>query len=85
VHPGEQLGLLSGSAGGLRLFLLFRDLGLQRGRDISAAIEAGVDETILYLQRGHSAARAYMQLSLQACFLEIFKAIGRWRLKRGAF
>jgi hypothetical protein len=46
---------------------------------ISTAIEARVDETILYLQSGHGAelpARAYMQIASPARFLETFEAFG---------
>jgi hypothetical protein len=47
----------------------------------STAIEARVDETILYLQSGHGAAgafpaRAYMQIAAPARFLETFEAFG---------
>jgi hypothetical protein len=46
---------------------------------ISTAIEARVDETILYLQSGHGAAlsaREYMQIASPARFLETFEAFG---------
>ncbi len=46
---------------------------------ISTAIEARVDETILYLQSGHGAAlpaRAYMQIASPARFLEMVEAFG---------
>jgi hypothetical protein len=48
-------------------------------RGISTAIEARVDEMILYLQRGHGAAlpaRAYMQLASPPRFLETLEAFG---------
>ncbi len=46
---------------------------------ISTAIEAGVDEAILYLQSGHCQAlpaRAYMHLTSPDRFLESFEAFG---------
>jgi hypothetical protein len=46
---------------------------------ISTAIEAGVDETILYLQSRHGQslpARAYMHLTSPDSFLELFEAFG---------
>jgi hypothetical protein len=62
-----------GDSGRLRPFL--GNLGTQGG----ITIDAGVDEAILYLQCGHGAglpARAYMQLSSPARFLETFGAFG---------
>ena len=56
----------------------FSGISARKG-GISVAIEAGVDETILYLQSGHGQplpARAYMQLSSPARFLETFNAFG---------
>ena len=56
----------------------FSGISARKG-GISTAIDAGVDETILYLQSGHGQplpARAYMQLSSPARFLETFEAFG---------
>ena len=56
----------------------FSGISARKG-GISTAIEAGVDETILYLQSGHGQAlpaRAYMHLSSPARFLETFEAFG---------
>ena len=68
-------------AGDLRLGAgapsLLGHLGRKGG--ISTAIEARVDETILYLQSGHGAAlqaRPYMQIASPARFLETFEAFG---------
>ena len=65
-----------GKAGGDRA--RFSGISARKG-GISTAIDAGVDETILYLQSGHGQplpARAYMQLSSPARFLETFEAFG---------
>ena len=46
---------------------------------LSTAIEAGVEEIILYLQSGHGpprAARAYMHIRDQHRLLEVFEAFG---------
>jgi hypothetical protein len=56
----------------------FSGISARKG-GISTAIEARVDETILYLQSGHGAAlpaRAYMQIASHARFLETFEAFG---------
>ena len=56
----------------------FSGISARKG-GISTAIEARVDETILYLQSGHGAAlpaRAYMQIASPARFLETFEAFG---------
>jgi hypothetical protein len=56
----------------------FSGISARKG-GISTAIEARVDETILYLQSGHGAAlpaQAYMQISSPARFLERFEAFG---------
>jgi hypothetical protein len=56
----------------------FSGISARKG-GISTAIDAGVDETILYLQSGHGQplpARAYMQLASPARFLETFEAFG---------
>jgi hypothetical protein len=56
----------------------FSGISARKG-GISAAIEAGVDEAILYLQSGHGQAlpaRAYMHLMAPARFLETFEAFG---------
>ena len=47
------------------------------GRGLSTAIEAGVEEVILYLQTGHGperAARRYMHLRDPARLLQTFEA-----------
>jgi hypothetical protein len=46
---------------------------------LSTAIEAGVEEIILYLQSGHGpprAARAYMHIRDPRRLLEVFEAFG---------
>lgn len=56
----------------------FSGISARKG-GISVAIDAGVPEAILYLQSGHGQAlpaRAYMQLSSPARFLETFEAFG---------
>jgi hypothetical protein len=56
----------------------FSGISARKG-GISTAIEARVDETILYLHSGHGAAlqaRAYMQIASHASFLETFEAFG---------
>ncbi len=57
-----------------------RFLGISaRKGGISVAIEARVDEAILYLQSGHGQALpplAYMHLTSPARFLETFEAFG---------
>ena len=56
----------------------FSGISARKG-GISAAIEVGVDEAILYLQSGHGQAlpaRAYMHLMAPARFLETFEAFG---------
>jgi hypothetical protein len=65
----------------------FSGISARKG-GISAAIEAGVDETILYLQSGHGAAalparanvHCDMQLASPARVLDTFEAFG---LRRG--
>ncbi len=56
----------------------FSGISARKG-GISVAIEAGVDEVILYLQSGHGQAlpaRAYMHLLSPDRFLETFEAFG---------
>ncbi len=56
----------------------FSGISARKG-GISTAIEAGVDEAILYLQSGHGqalAARAYMHRKSPARFLETFETFG---------
>jgi hypothetical protein len=56
----------------------FSGISARKGR-ISTAIEAKVDEAILYLQSGHGQvlpARAYMHLTSPDRFLEIPEALG---------
>ncbi len=56
----------------------FSGISARKG-GITVAIEAGVDEAILYLQSGHGQtlpARAYMHLSSPDRFLETFEAFG---------
>ncbi len=56
----------------------FSGISAQKG-GISTAIEAGVDEAILYLQSGHGQAfpaSAYMHLKSPVRFLETFEAFG---------
>ena len=76
---GERLDSLGGQvkqAGGDSS--RFSGISARKG-GISTAIEARVDETILYLKSGHGAAlpaRAYMQIASPARFLETFEAFG---------
>ena len=56
----------------------FSGISARKG-GISAAIEARVDEAVLYLQSGHGQAlpaRAYMHLMSPDRFLETFEAFG---------
>jgi hypothetical protein len=56
----------------------FSGISARKG-GISTAIEAKVDEAILYLQSGHGQAlpaRAYMHLTSPDRFLETFEAFG---------
>jgi hypothetical protein len=59
----------------------FSGISARKG-GISTAIEARVDQTILYLQSGHGGAlpaREYMQIASPARFLETFEAFGLLR------
>jgi hypothetical protein len=70
---GERLDSLGGQAS-RGDSSRFSGISARKG-GISTAIEARVDETILYLQSGHGAAlpaRAYMQIASPAHSLETF-------------